>query len=510
MLSQRKRYHSKNTTLFSNPLESVRPPVAMPKGVDYESKTKVELNKLAAGKVTGYGKLNKADLIKKLQEIDDRSRGSSKKKIKISPKKTTRGRAKSKKGSRSPSPSKKSKSRSPSPSKKGRSRSSSPSKKSGKTCVDDEGMSTCSHNEYCNLHKGTCGKLTSKKQPFGIKRLKESIDEFVFDAERMIAGSKGEVAKQQKKGTSKKSTKKKTTKKESPEIVMDLPSPPAYVSPPKKRTSRKKKSPTKKASPKKSPPKKSKRKTPTTMADLFAGADLDEDDEEDEDFTPEKKKKRSPKKSPPKKVKKTKKTRKVRETRESPDEFAELPRPEGYLSPPKRKKSRAEVMEEIFGPPSPPKKTKRTKKTSPKKSPPKAAKSKRTPKKKEPLCFEEDAEPCADDKLCSGSTGRCVADTTKNRKGKWILNVDGKRILGNKEDLERLQEAQGGDMEQAEFAKEEKPRKKTTRVKKSSPKKSPEKKSSPKKSPRRSPEKDVTSSIEETFNRCLMELSKSK
>lgn len=69
--------------------------------------------------------------------------------------------------------------------------------------------------------------------------------------------------------------------------------------------------------------------------------------------------------------------------------------------------------------------------------PKKAAKAKKGVK-----CIDE---PCDDDKLCNVSTGRCIADTTKNKAGKKILRLDdGRRLIGDAAILDPIKAAMGG------------------------------------------------------------------
>jgi hypothetical protein len=53
---------------------------------------------------------------------------------------------------------------------------------------------------------------------------------------------------------------------------------------------------------------------------------------------------------------------------------------------------------------------------------------------------------CEDDQLCSADTGSCVNDTASYRKGKYILDTDGRLIVGNKDTIEKLQNILGGNI----------------------------------------------------------------
>ena len=83
---------------------------------------------------------------------------------------------------------------------------------------------------------------------------------------------------------------------------------------------------------------------------------------------------------------------------------------------------------------------------SPRRSPTPKRKSP-TPKRKSPKrksllnCQEKD---CGTDKVCNAKTGRCVKDTAAQRKKNYTLQVNGRTIVGNKSDIEKLQGILGG------------------------------------------------------------------
>ena len=68
-------------------------------------------------------------------------------------------------------------------------------------------------------------------------------------------------------------------------------------------------------------------------------------------------------------------------------------------------------------------------------------------------CYDKDAEDCESGSICSSVSGRCIKETQASMKDKYILTVSGRKILGKKEDLEKLQESLGGDLEKATFGK---------------------------------------------------------
>ena len=61
-------------------------------------------------------------------------------------------------------------------------------------------------------------------------------------------------------------------------------------------------------------------------------------------------------------------------------------------------------------------------------------------------CWEKEAVPCPDGTICSGAerSGRCIKDDARARKDKFILEVNGRPILGEKDRLEKLQSTLGG------------------------------------------------------------------
>ncbi|ALH06993.1 hypothetical protein PMV_295 [Port-miou virus] len=96
----------------------------------------------------------------------------------------------------------------------------------------------------------------------------------------------------------------------------------------------------------------------------------------------------------------------------SSEEEEEVPKPKKKAVSPKKKK--------VASP-------KKKKAVSPKKKTP-------SPKKKkaaidEILCFDEEAEPCEDDKLCS-ATGKCVPGTTAFLRKKQKISLNGKEVYG--------------------------------------------------------------------------------
>ncbi len=51
---------------------------------------------------------------------------------------------------------------------------------------------------------------------------------------------------------------------------------------------------------------------------------------------------------------------------------------------------------------------------------------------------------CDKNSVCDFQTGNCIPDTEKYTKGKYMLEIDGRRILGNKIVIEKLQKTIGG------------------------------------------------------------------
>jgi hypothetical protein len=111
---------------------------------------------------------------------------------------------------------------------------------------------------------------------------------------------------------------------------------------------------------------------------------------------------------------------------------------------------------------------------------------------------------CDDDQLCSASTGDCVLDTDSYRKGKYILNTDGRLIVGNKDTIEKLHDILGGNITIADKIKEDNSPKKSS-AKKSSAKKSSAKKSPTKKSPGMQSKIDNIISEDEDEDEVLLE-----
>lgn len=105
----------------------------------------------------------------------------------------------------------------------------------------------------------------------------------------------------------------------------------------------------------------------------------------------------------------------------------------------KEESSEEEETSEEEAPPkkkTPPKKkavSPKKKAVSPKKKASPKKKKKASPKKKaaieEILCFDEEAEPCEDDKLCS-ATGKCVPGTTAFLRKKQKISLHGKEVYG--------------------------------------------------------------------------------
>ena len=108
-----------------------------------------------------------------------------------------------------------------------------------------------------------------------------------------------------------------------------------------------------------------------------------------------------------------------------------------------------------------PAKKKSPKKPSPKKEAKKAAK-KKSPKKPSPKkevkaakaaakkCTDKDAEACPADTLCSVKSGRCIKDSARSRKGQYLLDVDGRLIVGEKAAVDDLQKVLGGTVRKAD------------------------------------------------------------
>jgi hypothetical protein len=53
---------------------------------------------------------------------------------------------------------------------------------------------------------------------------------------------------------------------------------------------------------------------------------------------------------------------------------------------------------------------------------------------------------CGDNSVCDAETGNCLKKSDKNLKGKFILDVEGKQILGSKEAITNLQKLLGGEI----------------------------------------------------------------
>lgn len=105
--------------------------------------------------------------------------------------------------------------------------------------------------------------------------------------------------------------------------------------------------------------------------------------------------------------------------------------------------------------PSPKKKTKKVKTKTPSPSPTKIRKGLVKGKKmveKQESCGDDHMtsknlskyKKCDKDSVCDFQTGNCIPDTEKYTKGKYMLEIDGRRILGNKIVIEKLQKTIGG------------------------------------------------------------------
>jgi len=127
---------------------------------------------------------------------------------------------------------------------------------------------------------------------------------------------------------------------------------------------------------------------------------------------------------------------------------------------------------------------------------------------------------CGKNKICSAKSGACVSDTTSYRKGKYVLDADGRLIIGSKDTIEKLQEILGGKVSPTDKIKfESSPSKhiqsktdeddveisdlqqKLKELSKSSSKKSSSKKSSPSLKLG-----ETQQDIYETFSKCLADL----
>ncbi len=198
------------------------------------------------------------------------------------------------------------------------------------------------------------------------------------------------------------------------------------------------------------------------------------------------------------------------------------------VSPPSPRKLR------LPSPPSPPRKPKKPKKlrlplpsiTLPPVSPPSPRKPRRpsppSPPRKPKKCTDEvDPLICDPNELCSAKSGKCIKDDARVRKNKWILEIDGRVIIGSKKTIKKLQKSLGGGISKAEIPPVEKlATEKIVREVKESLKKLKQKKkpSTPKKisiPPKKVPTpKKITSTIEaakqdiaRTFSECLASLT---
>ena len=63
---------------------------------------------------------------------------------------------------------------------------------------------------------------------------------------------------------------------------------------------------------------------------------------------------------------------------------------------------------------------------------------------------KENPKSCGQDELCDSSTGDCIDDNDQNRKDKYILDTNGRLIVGSKYTIEKLQKILGGDISPAE------------------------------------------------------------
>lgn len=175
------------------------------------------------------------------------------------------------------------------------------------------------------------------------------------------------------------------------------------------------------------------------------------------------------------------------------------------------KKARASASKS----PSPKSASPKGKKASPEASPKKKAAPKKKAVAKSKKCGTQnmtkkdldDMKECDDDQVCNVMTGRCVKDTPRNTKGKQILKVNGRVIIGEPSTIATLQKALGGTIEKPEKAAPKtatKTTKKSPVKPKTPPKKAPKKKSPPKKS--KSSADDMREKIKQTFHECLSRL----
>jgi len=103
------------------------------------------------------------------------------------------------------------------------------------------------------------------------------------------------------------------------------------------------------------------------------------------------------------------------------------------------------------------------KKPSPKKPSPKKPVKKPSPKKpvKKPVakpakrtCVDKDNYlECNDDQICSAISKRCIKDNSNFRKGKYLLTVDGRKIVGAEKTIKELQAILGGSISSADGKK---------------------------------------------------------
>ena len=59
-------------------------------------------------------------------------------------------------------------------------------------------------------------------------------------------------------------------------------------------------------------------------------------------------------------------------------------------------------------------------------------------------CDDKDAKPCDTGNVCNMKSGRCIAESTRNLRNAYLLEIDGRRIIGDKLAIEGLQKTLGG------------------------------------------------------------------
>ena len=80
---------------------------------------------------------------------------------------------------------------------------------------------------------------------------------------------------------------------------------------------------------------------------------------------------------------------------------------------------------------------------------------KKSPKKgRKPRCDDKDEEACETGKICSVKSGGCIQDNSRNRKGMYLLEIDGRLIVGNEAAINDLKEILGGVVRKADAKKE--------------------------------------------------------